>query len=519
MAYKGSTYQIPCDRGGYNHSANIDLIPPEAMVTPSRNINLHTGGREKRGGTSHVNETALTDEPQITGLYDWMMQDQSTQFLITASADGKLWKDFTTTIKTGLGLAKFPSFEVMDDTLFIAWDGSTPMTWDGSAAAVTDMTAIPSDWTGSNFPKQFLLHGRGVSERMWAFGFADGSNYASADGDGDDFSDANVVNIKINTGDGYGTVGGFTYGDRLFAVGKKQTYLIDDDDADSANWGYQEAQWKGGAAHHRLIVRTPNDVCMMAEDGEIYSFTSVEQYGDYKQASLTRPSHMDVWIRENLDLTKIDQFHAIHDPILRAVRFFVVRAGQTEVDTCLVYFYDRNPQEAWTIHDNQSADSGFKASCACLYREDVGTYKIYTGDYDGFVWKLETENANDNGEAYYGGYKTPHLTFDNARVSKLYNELRVITQPQGAYNLSIDWWVDGNVQATKTISLAGTGGVLDSFVLDTSLLGGNELIDTSCGLGKIGKRIQFEVYNSSADQTFFVSQLMVDFKTLGPKSV
>ena len=70
MGFKGETYRIICDRGGTVHNANIDAVEPVSMLHPSRNVNFHEGGRANRGGTSHVNSTALSGTPEINGIFD-----------------------------------------------------------------------------------------------------------------------------------------------------------------------------------------------------------------------------------------------------------------------------------------------------------------------------------------------------------------------------------------------------------------------------------------------------------------
>lgn len=93
----------------------------------------------------------------------------------------------------------------------------------------------------------------------------------------------------------------------------------------------------------------------------------------------------------------------------------------------------------------------------------------------------------------------------------------MIATPKGDHNLNIKIWVDGVQQTTQTVSLASEAGVLGSFILGTSLLGGNELIDLPYGLGITGKRIQKEVYNENASEDFFVSHMVDDYKFLGRK--
>lgn len=488
------------------------------MIHPTRNLNLHEKGRGKRGGTSHVNSTTVSGTPQIVGLHDFTLKN-GNQFLVVATGDGKLYKNFTETIKTGLGI-NLPVWMVpSDDTLFFCNGYNRPQTWDGSAASTSDITSIPADWSGTNFPKQMIIHGRGASERMWAVGCP--SNiyeiYASENADFKDFSDGNVITLKINVGDGYGIVGAVEFGDRLICFSKRKAYVIDDSDTDTSNWGWQAAQWEGGVGNHRLIVRTPNDIVCMMEDGTIFSVLAAQEYGDYRSASLTKPSDMDKWIKDNIRLSEIDKFHGIYDPVMRAIKYFVIRNGETQADTALVYFVDRGPQEGWMVHDNKDYASGYSASSSCVFRKSVDGFKVYTGDYSGFVWELERANKNDNNNAYYGGWLDAPNPFDNPRTTKKYKRGWLVTQPEGNYNVSIKTFIDGVEQSTETVLLSGAGGILGSFILGTSALGGREILVKPYDLGYVGNRIQTEVFNSNANEDFYISKTMTDFKELGAK--
>lgn len=527
MSYTGKTYQIPCNKGGLSANKNIDLIPPEAMVYPSRNINMIQGGRSKRGGTDNVNSSAISGTPRIYGIYQFRLQNGNS-FILTATGDGKIWKDYTTdiTIATGLTIDKAVHFVTFNNLCIIFTGNNIPQVWNGVAATTSNLTLIPADWTGSSYPKKAIKHGRGVSERLWAIGCANNifTVYASAQNTGDgttepDFSDANVKTFFIETGDGFGLIDAVEFGDRLVLFGKKQSFIMDDSSVTVANWGYTQAQWEGGAGSNRLVLRLSNDIVCMTEDGDIYAVASAESYGDYKLASLTRQSFIDAWIQEYVKLSAMADFHMVFDPVLRTIKIFIVRNGMSYVDTALVYFIDRGPEEGWIIHDNQSYASGYKASSSAVIRASAGgNYQVYTGGWaDGYVWKLEQENKNDNGNAFYAGFKTARLNFDNSRITKRYDRGWLITRPEGDYNLYINWWLDGVAQTQQSIALVGTGGLLDSFILDTSLLGGDELIDKVFDLGNIGKRIQFEIFNSTINQNFYVSQILIDHRMLGVK--
>uniref|UniRef100_A0A6M3L5R2 Uncharacterized protein n=1 Tax=viral metagenome TaxID=1070528 RepID=A0A6M3L5R2_9ZZZZ len=519
MSYIGKTFSIPCNRGGLTANPNIDMIEPTDMIYPTRNINLHENGRKKRGGTTSLLATGygtvVTGTPAITGMYDFMLIG-GTRTLVVAADDGSVYSGFATTIHTGASTTTFFDFETFEDELYIVDGNTVPVKWTGTGnvAALTD---IPSDWTGTNFPSWIAKHGRGASERLWAGGCPSTPNtvYASVNGDGDDFSDANVTTIQIETGDGFGIVGAEEYGDRLVCFGKRKNYIIDDLDTNVSNWGYDAAQWEGGAASNRLICKTPNDIIAMMEDGEVYSVTAAQTYGDYKAASLTRPAFMHRWIKEYCNLAYFNNFHMVFDPVLRAIKIFIIRNGQSAVDTALVYFIDRPAKEAWMVHDNQSSTSGYSASASCIYRKSAGVHKVYTGGYVGDIWELETANQNDDGVAFYGGFKTGHMPFDNPRIEKRYKHGFLITRPEGDYTLAVDWWVDGVQQTQRTVSLAGIGENLDAFVLGTSVLGGDDVIDTKFELGKKGKRVQLEVKSTTVNEDFYVSHMLIDHKELG----
>lgn len=502
---------------GYNANPNVDNIPPNSMVSPSRNVNIHEGGIGKRGGTAHVDAAAMTDAPRIMGIFDYTL-NSGTQYIIRATADGKLYRDDTNTIKTGLGTSKFSSFTVMNNKLYAANGYNIIQVWDGSS--IIDLAAPSADWSSTNHPSQILVHGNSNSERMWALGVASKLNflYYSVDNDGAsnaNFSGAGSGQLYIETGDGSGLVGMVEYQDRLFAFSKKKSFRVVDDDATPTNWAYVEAGWSGGAAHNRLIIVTPNDIVAMTEDGEVYSVTAAQTYGDYKSASLSRPAFIHKYIKDNVDLAYINDFHMIYDPVLRVINIYVVKKGSTEVNTALCYFIDRSPDKAWAIKDNQTYASGWNASTSALIRASAGTYKIYTGDYDGYLWELETANKNDNSNGYYAGIKIPYQSFGNHRLTKRYDYLRAVVKPIGAYSLTVSVSIDGSQSMTGSMSMAGTGSTLGTFVLGTDVLGGLDLIDTELKIGDRGRRINVELYNSNADQDFFISQIMFDFKPLG----
>ena len=527
MGYRGRTFPINLAEGGFSYDKNIDKMPMTAMVGPTKNINLHKGGRGKRGGTDNVNATVIGGTPRIWGVYQFALENGNT-FILTADANGEILKDYddASPLKTGLTINRPVHFVTFNNMCVICTGNDLPQIWDGAGASTADIVNEATDWAAGNYPRKMIKHGRGVSERLWAlYGKTlPHEVYASAQNAGDGTTEPNFVTgvlvFHIETNDGFGILNGAVYGDRLIVSGKNQMYIMDDTDADPANWGYQEAQWEGGTATDKTLITVTNDIISMTEDGTIYSVTTAQNYGDYKKASLTRTSplgspFMDEYIRDNIKLSAIADFHAVYDPVLRSIYFFVVRSGQTVVDTALCYFIDRLPDNGWVVKDNINFDSGFKASSSAAVLKATGDIKIYTGGFsDGFVWELETANKNDNGNPYSSGFKTPRGGLGNPRLTKRFDNTRILVEVEGGYSLFVDIWVDGTYIGQKSVSLVGSGDVYGTAVYGTARYAGIEIVEVMFSIGKVGKRIEYHIFNNNLNEDFFVSQILTDFKPL-----
>lgn len=518
MSYTGSTYRISCEAGGWNNSLNVDKEP--TSMTDALNININRGGREKRGGVSKINDSPISNSPEITGVHQFRKKNGNI-FIVTGTENGRIQKDYTTELKWGLQPNKYFNFVVFGDELYIANGYDIPQVWGGVNNATSNLEKVPADWTAGNCPKQIIKHGRGVSERLWAFGCPDNPEriYISKNGSAD-FSDAEVTTLYIETGDGYGIVGGVEFGDRIIAFGKNKAYLIDDSSSSESDWGYSDTQWIGGVSHERLIVRTPNDIICMTDDADVYSVRTVETYGDYKAASLVRDVHIDRWIRDNIDLEQIDKFWAVYDSTFRAIRIFMVRKGRIQVDTCLVFFIDREIHNGWVRH--LYGDGLLTCGAEIML---PGGKKIYTGGDSGYVYELESDDKNDDGSAYYSGFTTAYMGFDNIRTNKKYSGAWYTVIPQETEELNINCNIDGRPLAEGTYLVDENGdNIVDED--DNRIIGdtprqwtvnasGGHYEDLSHEIEAYGKRIQLEIYNDILDEEFFISGMLLDFVPAG----
>lgn len=511
MAYAGNIYPFPFNTAGFQFNRNLDLLAENALVEGTKNINLHEGGVSKRGGSGLYLASAITGNPTIRGLYDYRKQNGSS-FRMFATSDGKVYHtQEVNLLKSGMSLSNKFHFSTFSDEVYIS-DGSTiPQVWNGSNPSTSNISGIPTDWSsGSNYPFQIIPHSRGANARQWAI--RSDAVYASENGDGDDFSDANVKKIPVYSDSGL--VGGIDFNGTIFVVTKTKTYIIDDTSSDTAEWGYKEAIWEGGAAHWRLITRAGNNIYLMMDDGLIYSIAAVQSSGDYEQSAINKPAHIDRWLREKISLNNIENFHATYDRKLRAIKYFVQESG-SNTNTALLYFIDRPPEIAWVIHNNATNPSGYNASVSAEIRTTTGNYIIATGDFSGKIWDLEQTSKADNSLSFESSVKTRKINMGNSRMWKHFRSLGLKVSSASNSTITARIWIDGVRKNDKTIEVSGSGAVFDDAEFDSAVFSEDSIIPYPVDLGYYGFDIQIELVNSTAGEDFFFSEMLIDYKSLG----
>jgi hypothetical protein len=526
MGYVGQTVEVDLNIGGFNNNPNFDSLPPSAMRDGSINITLQDGGRRKRGGTAHVNSSAVSGTPRFMRLYDYILTT-GTQFLMMAGNDGKFYKNYTDTIKTGLSTSNYWDVSAMNDLLVFTDGASTLQTWDGAAGSSSDVSTLATDWaTDSLFPQQLVLHGRGLSQRMWTW-TTNNKIFGSKIFDADDWGASNGfisdTNQVFASREGGSLTGMYEFGDSLFITTARNTYILQDSDSDKATWGFTLAQFNAGAAHWRVMARTPNDMLLMMDDGEVYSLVTVNAKGDYKASSITKPAFIDRWIRDNIDLTQIAKFHMGYDPKIRAVLVFMVKTGSSVVDVCLPYFIDRPVDQAWGApFENDDFDCGYDASVSTLVRVGVGDYRLRTGSNStGFVWDLNQTTFGDNGNAYTGKFTMPTSGLGDNIKLKMFKRIIFTGFTSSADDdetLNLAWNTDGVPKPSQSVTFVAlalkvndTSAIVDQFTVG----GSNYHMEAILSLGQPARRLGVSVSNATVGDDFYLTSAQIDAKPLG----
>ena len=411
--------------GGYNYSKNIDKLDPSCMIEESCNFNILPDYLQTRGGTQKV--LSLSERQPITSLYQINDKNSINIHLLLTTFNGKIYKDDSEILDLSGSINK-ASYISWNDHIVINTGSTKPYVFDISASTISVYPTdnLANDWiTFSSYPSVMILHGRGLSSRAWALGTPHNPNtlYYSDVNNGistcPNFQQTGSGFFVINTPNNEPLTSMISFGDRLIVFSKTKSFIIDDSSLDIAEWGYTSAQWKGGCLNQELILQTENDLFAFSEDGTIYSVSAVMQYGDYRISSITEAAQINTYIQEKINNSLLLSAHAQFDPTLRAIKYFMAFSNYNLNNMALVYFIDKQPMNGWSIHHNINFDSGYDACSSCLIKNKTNNNSfVYTGDYDGNVWLLETDNINDAYEEFPLILTSPFINVDDPRNTK-----------------------------------------------------------------------------------------------------
>lgn len=516
MAFTGQHYVLTFD-GSFNGSENLQLIPKNSLITGSRNINSHSGGFEKRGGTSHVG-TQIASDVQSLGGGMLIKRSFGSKHIYFCGNDGKIYRD-SVSIKTSRSTVNYSHLTSADDKMFIC-NGVDAVQVD-TGSSIADITTPAADWTGAAQPTAMVLHSRGASRRMFAWGVPgkEDTIYYSTLGNFQQFAGGTSGTIVVDTRHGDGVTNCISKDGTLFIFTKNNLYLLDDSSTDVATWGYLSASIKGGCISPRHAVVVKNQIFAMDSSGDVYEVLTATELRDYKRASIIEPFQIHTYIEKEWDLARVDQYHLQYEPKTRSVRIFGIRLGQNEGTVCLPYYINQNkwgsPHDATDSLD----DSGLHASVSFAAESTSGEALLYTQDYNGWTWEVEVEAKSDNSNGYTASVLTPWLEMEQHGIQKRWPYGILHHRSQGDFTLTVNAFIDNNPISAGTLSLGSSSGVLGTFILDADVLGITTIQIVEFNLGVLGEKIKFQFENSGAGEDFFLSHIVLPFVSRGLRRV
>lgn len=505
MGARTELLNLDLKNAAFTYDRNYETLSDTSLVYPTKNINYHEGGISRRGGTTIIVTPSVAS--RVMGGYDF--RTANNQYMVYAKANGKVYQTSDSNeIASGMSTSNYFHFSQFDYTLYISDGATIPKKWTGtgSASNVTPAT----DWAGQGYPFQIIYHPRGANTRNWAI--TPYAVYASKNNAGDDFADASVKKIQIYSNGGL--VGAFEFNGELFVFSHTETFRISDEDPDTDNWGYEKLIYEGGAAHWRLIAAAGNDLYVVGEDSHMFKLSAVFNTGDYEGVSLAKPAYIDRFLRDIASISTTDEWCCSYDRKLRAIKIFVRTTG-TAPDTALVYFIDRDPTLAWSVHDNLNFSSGYNASVCWQYRKAIGDWRIRTGDTAGRVWELESTSRDDNGQSYETRFKFKPWEFGNPIMWKFFRKIIARVRSVSNADFTIRVWVNGERKNDVTLTVAGSGSEFDTAEFDSAVFADQRISFEPFDIKHYGFNLQIEVINDTAGQDYIFSQFLIPYKEEG----
>lgn len=432
------------------------------------------GGPHKAPGTVKLNSSALESGADIKGIFDFWISGITgipTQKRVI-HVGSKIKKDDAdgsfSDIFTGLESDKVPSYAVLNDLLVIASDSSAdvPKSWDGTTAQ--NLAGSPPNFA-------FVVKHK---NRLWASGdVANPSKvYYSAFLNPEDWTGLGSGEISVDPDDGDAVTGLVSHKDELWVFKgphKGSIHRI----AGSAPTGddpfslklFQEGV---GAVGHNTIFRFRDDIGFMWSDGSIVSLNATSAFGDFNEATLSRP--IQTYIREHAVFDRLKHSWAVTDSDEGRVLFAIPIDTSQQPNIVLSMDY-RFREPRW------SKWPSFSDTCVSLASVIDPTASdrriVMGGGTDGFVRKFgQSTRSIDGATAISFKVTAPYLTYGIPIQEKVITGGSIGFQPKNSGTVTFGWTRDNNAQQTQTVSQGGAA-VLDSFVLDTDALGGARFVD------------------------------------------
>ena len=462
-------------------------------------------------GLAKLNSSALESGSTIAGMFDYwrfagsLSGTQRRVVLVGTTIKADAADGTFSDIRTGRAAAAIPAFAVMNDELVIATDGDVPQLYDGTTCA--NLGGSPPNFS-------FCVQHK---NRMWAAGVAAAGStlYYSVGDDHEDWAGAGSGSILVDSADGDRITGLASHKDRLFVFkgpNRGSIYMITGSTPTGTDaFAKVPFVYGVGAACHQAIFPFGNDIGFMTGHGAVHSLKATDAYGSFSLASLS--NGLDEYLSANLNFNRIKFVQAISDQLNSRVYFTISVNANATHNRVLVMDYRFNPVR-WTYAD-------WKAAASLAIVKDTGNNGrpvVMFGGYDGFVRKPTTSSSVDGSTAISVKVTTPFLHYGFPQKMKTMNGGAVTIIPLNSGNFEARWFRDNNAYQSETVAQGG-GAVLDTFVLDTDVLGGGRSSDRffRAETGGEARSIAWELYQATLDQDFRITGWLADL-TVGADS-
>ena len=476
----------------------------------------------KVGGNSRINSSAITDNPGLTGMFDYWFESSGsfTQKFVVVTSNGKVLKeDMDGTFDDITGAAtitadSIPVFCQAAQTLLIFFSNtatpSTPLKWTGSGN-VASLGGTPPVGRGA------VYH----NSRVWVWGtVAHPSRITySSSTDIEDWSGMDTGSMDLDEGDGDRIVGAVSYKNALvvFKGPNKGKIFVIHGTAPTGNDAYRKTVLVRGIAlqTHNSIVPVGDDIWFLS-DQAAHSLQATEQFGDFKGVFLTR--YLRKFFRDEINRTRLNQIWGVNFALKDCVLWTMPGVGQTtNTVTFGLSYVDLQEQKGlkaftWTrsgqsaairIHPTTKvAEVVFGAANGYALREDTSDRSLASGA--AYNLRLLTNNVVV-GEIDNAGKAAPYQPATLYRMALRSNSV-------GNYNVNINLRRDEQGGTSYQFN-QGTGGfILNQSVLNVDSLGGNKTRTVTNDVSGEARVIHLDITQGGYNEDAQLHEIAIDWK-------
>ncbi len=526
----------------FGEAAEVGLSPDGLVRVPflaeAENVFYEfDGGTHKVGGATKINSSALNSGTEITGIFDYWRDASGgipTQDLVLNTGTVIMSSDNAGVTfanrKTGLTDDTIPNYAPFDDILIVANDGTAaadvPQKFDG--ATMSDL--------GTNTPE--FSFSVAHKNRLWAAGVETngsrlfyGPDLVNNGPDGD-WDGSTSGTIDIDPGDGDRIMALISHKNELWVFKgpfKGSIHRIIGS-APTGSDGFARLTFiRGlGCAGPNLVFRFRDDVGFMWSDGTIHSLLATASFGDFFEATLSRPIHD--YLDQNINFNRLGYASTVTDTLRQCVFFATPILARNNPNQLLCMDYRFDPVR-WSEMPalGQALGTGkstISAITTMVDTADENRHILIGGSEDGFVRKLNRANRSiDTNTGYTATTRLPFLNYGDPFILKTIYAASVGVKLSAGGDLTFGWQGDNQAQQTQSVTQGG-GTLLDdgsntpgnfevgSDATDSSVLGGSTFIDRFMSLETGGefRSVQYEVTNAVANEDLNIGTVSVSLR-------
>lgn len=435
------------------------------------------GSPHKIGGVNKfvpTGGTPIESGAKVTGFHDYWkigLTGTSVQKRVCHANTVLYDLDSEVNIATGFSLDAVPNYNQFDDKLIVSNDATGAADYPG----IWDQSAWTLFTSGNNQPNfSFSVTHK---NRVFAAGVASlpSELHYSVSESASDWSGAGSGTIKVNPGDGDEITGLASFLGELFIFkgpNKGSIHRLQGS-APTGTDPFRLVPFVSGvgAVWQNTIFKFANDLGFMWSDGSIYSLRSIEQFGDVRQASLSRG--IDTWLFKHVVNSRLKFAWSAVD----TQRGYVLIAVSTDSSTT------NNEALMMDFRFGEPRWSRWPALAAASLGAMVDTASandpiIVAGGNDGFTRRTQTNDNNiDVSTAINANVATPFLNYGVPFDYKRIDKISVNALPESNGDITFGWKRDQEAETTVTLTQGGTGDRLapavptsENFILGQSTL-------------------------------------------------